>query len=297
MAWDFPASPSEGATYTPAGGPTYTYTSGIWRVLPVSQTAMSTANVSDTPPLNPVQGQIWWKSDSGETFIWYVDATGPGQWVQQSDASLPDAPSDGKLYGRRNGSWAETVDPAVHGMQLLNSGTVSVATQYIPMLLTAGYRSYTLRIRRVRTTPANTGYLQAQFSQDNGATWFTSAGNYNWVNKYNGASSDGLGTDGRWSAGGGNTNAAITMVSGLIDAATVGGTSGQIIINRGGSDEVPTLQYHTCTILSGGALSETMGTGFYGAVLPVNAIRLLLSLGNASFASIDWELYGHRGLT
>src|SRR6478736_3861135 len=107
MPWDFPASPSEGATYTPAGGPTYTYTSGVWRLMPPASSALSTANVSDTPPANPVQGQIWWKSDTGETFIWYDDASADtGQWVQQSDASLPDAPIDGNQYARLNGAWA-----------------------------------------------------------------------------------------------------------------------------------------------------------------------------------------------
>lgn len=104
MAFDFPASPSEGATYTPAGGPTYVFQAGVWRVLPPSSGVPATATVSDTAPLNPVPGQIWWKSDSGETFIWFVDANS-SQWVQQSDTSLPDAPSDGGFYARQNGGW------------------------------------------------------------------------------------------------------------------------------------------------------------------------------------------------
>jgi len=74
--------------------------------MPPASSALSTANVSDTPPANPVQGQIWWKSDTGETFIWYDDASADtGQWVQQSDASLPDAPADGKSYLRNTGAW------------------------------------------------------------------------------------------------------------------------------------------------------------------------------------------------
>jgi len=109
MAFDFPASPTEGAVYTPAGGPTYTYSGGIWRTLPPATSALSSKSISDTPPLNPIHGQSWWNSVDGFSYIYYVDASGaPGQWVQESDASLPDAPNDGKTYQRRNGVWVVT---------------------------------------------------------------------------------------------------------------------------------------------------------------------------------------------
>src|SRR6478609_8495561 len=122
MAWDFPASPTEGAVYTPAGGPTYTYTSGIWRVLPTPQTALSSKSIGDTPPLNPIHGQSWWNSTDGFSYIYYVDPGGaPGQWVQESDASLPDAPSDGKLYGRQSGIWASA------GYRLIADVTIATA--------------------------------------------------------------------------------------------------------------------------------------------------------------------------
>jgi hypothetical protein len=39
--------------------------------------------ISDTPPPDPTAGTLWWESDSGNMFIWYVDADG-GQWVQVS---------------------------------------------------------------------------------------------------------------------------------------------------------------------------------------------------------------------
>ena len=39
--------------------------------------------ISDTPPASPQNGQIWWESDTGNTYIYYVDPGGaPGQWVQ-----------------------------------------------------------------------------------------------------------------------------------------------------------------------------------------------------------------------
>jgi hypothetical protein len=39
------------------------------------------ATVSTTAPTNPIQGQLWWRSDHGTLFIWYDDGTS-AQWVQ-----------------------------------------------------------------------------------------------------------------------------------------------------------------------------------------------------------------------
>ena len=38
--------------------------------------------VSDTPPASPKAGQLWWESDGGLLYVFFVDASGPpGQWV------------------------------------------------------------------------------------------------------------------------------------------------------------------------------------------------------------------------
>lgn len=39
--------------------------------------------VSDTPPASPLQGQMWFKSDTGALYTWYVDANSAA-WVQVS---------------------------------------------------------------------------------------------------------------------------------------------------------------------------------------------------------------------
>lgn len=39
------------------------------------------AIVSDTPPTQPQQGQLWIKASTGTVYIWYVDVLG-GQWIQ-----------------------------------------------------------------------------------------------------------------------------------------------------------------------------------------------------------------------
>lgn len=102
-------------------------------------------STSDNPPATPATGQLWFESDTGNTFIWYTDPsssqwvqinvgppgpTGQGvpaggtagqvlakissvnyatQWVDQTGGSggggIPEAPSDGVSYGRMNAAW------------------------------------------------------------------------------------------------------------------------------------------------------------------------------------------------
>jgi len=69
--------------------------------------------ISDTAPSSPQNGQLWWESDTGATFIYYVDPGGaPGQWVQINAGSQPpaiatDAPADSAYYARQNNAWAD----------------------------------------------------------------------------------------------------------------------------------------------------------------------------------------------
>ena len=78
--FDFPSSPTNGQQFTPfAGAPTYVWQSPVWRI--ASGGVNSGVKVSETPPLDPVQGMLWYESDSGNTFIWYDDGSS-AQWVQ-----------------------------------------------------------------------------------------------------------------------------------------------------------------------------------------------------------------------
>lgn len=82
MAFDFPASPTDGQTFTPAGGPTYVFQSPVWKIVGAIGAPVSLSMV-DAPPSSPSHGQMWWESDSGNLFGFYVDQSGPpGQWVQ-----------------------------------------------------------------------------------------------------------------------------------------------------------------------------------------------------------------------
>jgi hypothetical protein len=41
------------------------------------------APTSDTPPASPVDGDLWWNSNTGQLLIYYVDVNG-GQWIEAS---------------------------------------------------------------------------------------------------------------------------------------------------------------------------------------------------------------------
>ena len=81
MAWDFPASPSDGQQFTPAaGGPTYVWlaASSAWKV---STSSVPGLYIGDTAPASPVHSQMWWDSTNGNLFVYYNDGTS-SQWVQ-----------------------------------------------------------------------------------------------------------------------------------------------------------------------------------------------------------------------
>lgn len=135
MAFDFPSGPSENQEYTPAGGPTYVFKSPRWLV------KAGGTSVSDVPPPTPASGQLWWESDSGDLFIWYVDADG-GQWVQANGPGLPtvsigDAPPGSPLPGQL---WWESDSGRLYAY--FNDGSSSQWVQISGPLKTAGFVSW-----------------------------------------------------------------------------------------------------------------------------------------------------------
>lgn len=97
----------------PADGIVYARKSGNW--VPATGAMI----VSDAPPSAPLaNGQLWFESDSGNTFMWYTQPSDPdsSQWIHVSGFSalvpgggggIAEAPSDGLIYARRNNSWLE----------------------------------------------------------------------------------------------------------------------------------------------------------------------------------------------
>ena len=96
MAFDFPASPTDGQTYKPAGGPEYMWSAsaGAWQILTIASAGVAYVFIGDNPPANPSHGQLWVESDTGLEFCWWDDGTS-AQWVQTNGTGIVDAPNDG----------------------------------------------------------------------------------------------------------------------------------------------------------------------------------------------------------
>lgn len=75
---NFPNSPVLNQQYN-NGSTTYAWDGTAWNIVP----QMGPIYISDTPPANPAVGQEWWRSSTGQKFIWYQDQNS-SQWVEEA---------------------------------------------------------------------------------------------------------------------------------------------------------------------------------------------------------------------
>lgn len=102
MGYNFPNSPAVNQTFTPSGGPTFQWNGVAWNA--VTQGMPVTVYMSDTAPVSPAPGQLWWNSTTGNLSVFYADADST-QWVQVSGNLSSTAPNDGGEYVMCNGVW------------------------------------------------------------------------------------------------------------------------------------------------------------------------------------------------
>jgi len=107
MPISLPDSPTDGQTVQ-LGTIVYTYdaTAGVWNSASATGPTLtpSTVHTSDTAPSNPNDGDMWFDSSIGKTFIWYNDGTS-SQWIQMN-------PNTGGAGGGANlGSVSESIIP------------------------------------------------------------------------------------------------------------------------------------------------------------------------------------------
>jgi hypothetical protein len=81
-ALNFPLSPSDGDTY---GGYIYDGTKGVWNANALQRVARFT--VSATAPTSPENGDAWFDTTSGLTYVYYVDADS-AQWIETGNPNL-----------------------------------------------------------------------------------------------------------------------------------------------------------------------------------------------------------------
>ena len=82
-ALNFPTSPTNGQVYT-ANGVTFTYNSPVSAWEGTSSIGVASITASDTPPVSPAAGNLWFSTDEGSLYVYYDSF-----WVDISGATGP----------------------------------------------------------------------------------------------------------------------------------------------------------------------------------------------------------------
>jgi hypothetical protein len=181
LSFNFPLAPALNDTYAPVGGPVFTWDGVAWKG--TSQGAPVTVYVSDTAPLTPAIGQLWWNSATGTMAIWYADSDS-AQWVQVSGQVLPTAPSDNGEYVMVNGVWRlvrQEFNPAgVTSFDIsVPAWGPSQARLTLRYFFASGTNTLVMQISTDGTTfPSTSGnYAVGGFTNTSGSTGYTKQGN------------------------------------------------------------------------------------------------------------------------
>ena len=158
MPLNFPNSPTDGQVYSDSTtGNRYTWDNvrQIWKWSP---NTVSTS-VSALPPGSPAQGTLWWNTEIGRMFIYYVDDDS-GQWVETNP--IP------------------------------SSVAVAESISFLSNTVNSAFTTANAAMKNNVTTLINTGFTTASFNAgDNVASYGTwtpnpTNGNYQYANS-NGA--------------------------------------------------------------------------------------------------------------
>lgn len=155
MAFDYPASPTTGQLFTPPGAnATYKWDGSVWNLLPWATS--TTISVGDQPPSNPAVGQLWWKSSTGVTYIWYNDGN-TSQWVQIANAGRPPSFNTARARNRVNNPTAQVTQE--NGNNVVTSAGSYPADQWF--WSTIGITASGQRVSLNPPSPEGTNYAVA----------------------------------------------------------------------------------------------------------------------------------------
>lgn len=110
----------------PEDGNQYVREDGDWAL--ITQPPPATY-IGDVPPASPVIGQLWFESDSGDTYIWYDDGN-TSQWVQQSGGS-----GDGTYLPVTGGTLTGDLNIKTDSPELRLNGTAANDPAHIQFML------------------------------------------------------------------------------------------------------------------------------------------------------------------
>jgi hypothetical protein len=150
------------------------------------------ATVSDTAPLNPSEGDLWWDSVGAQMYVWYVDATS-SQWVPVISNAGPPGP-----IGPIGPVGPQGPIGASSGWTQIATQVVAVGAQVIFTGLSQAFSD--LMIVGAGVNKAAIGQVYLQVSTDNGVTYSTpgnmsvvygaNPGPTSWVATFHGYSAD-----------------------------------------------------------------------------------------------------------
>jgi len=239
MAINFPNSPSNGDAHA---GFIYNSTKGVW------EASAASVPMSDNPPANPAQGDLWFDSSVAKTYIYYNDGSS-SQWVQLN----PSGGSDGADATGDGESPIIYTEPATTHALNNDGSTSTIQMQAVDPEGTA----ITYGIAYANSTNALPDQLASAttIDQSTGTYTFTptttssNAGNF----KARLSASDGVQTSTRF------VNFSLAFIA-SVEYLVVAGGGGGGVGNAGGGGGAGGLIANSAT-LNPGTYNVTVGTG------------------------------------
>jgi hypothetical protein len=245
---------------------------------------------SDTAPVGPANGQLWWESDTGTLWMFYNDGN-TSQWVSVSGGGgsgnvlSSGTPTNGQLAAWTGANTVQGVAPATVGASkvlLLTITPSGTNTIIIPSsVLTSAYDAYEIELHL--DAVAAVGAVWMRVSTDGGSTFQSGASSYHTA--YNYAASNNSG------ASQGNADTKIAMGFG----PNVGfPATGTIKVYRPYLNTFKNFHFNMASFGSG-IFFSTIGAGSWlSASSPINALQLFWSTSENFGANSLVKVYGIR---
>jgi len=160
MTLQFPSSPTNDQVYE---NYIYNSTAGAWQKLPGN--AFADAAVSDTPPVNPNNGDLWLNSADAKMYIYYNDGDS-SQWIAAVGGTVP---SQGKIL--------QVVSTVKTNTETISTGTFTAVSGLSVAITPSSTSSKILIMVSLFGTGSSTGAVPAyRISGGNAGTFIGDAG-------------------------------------------------------------------------------------------------------------------------
>ena len=136
---NFPDSPSNGDTVT-LNGKEYSYSSANSTWLPASEAVSASTILSDTAPVSPSAGDLWYNTDNGTMNVYYNDGSS-SQWVGTSGPAGP-AGAAGSNAPAGNSTTFVADTPALIALSSMSAGDQALVVDTNKLFIYTGSAWY-----------------------------------------------------------------------------------------------------------------------------------------------------------